>query len=88
MRHLGCYADDRDDRLFRAGKIDLEENSVEACRAACSGSPRFGLQYGRECWCGTDDEDYTKHGTSTDCDYSCKGNEDYTCGGFDAMNIF
>ncbi|CAN0076347.1 unnamed protein product, partial [Ectocarpus sp. 13 AM-2016] len=58
------------------------------CRAACSGSPRFGLQYGRECWCGTEDEDYTKHGASTDCDYPCRGNEDYTCGGFDAMNIF
>ena len=27
--HLGCYADKKDDRLFKAGKTNLETNSVE-----------------------------------------------------------
>lgn len=30
LGHLGCYADRKDDRLFKAGKVDLEENGVEA----------------------------------------------------------
>lgn len=29
LGHLGCYADVKDDRLFKAGKIDLEHNGVE-----------------------------------------------------------
>ncbi|CAM9814742.1 unnamed protein product, partial [Sphacelaria rigidula] len=88
LGHLGCYADMTGDRLFKAGKIDLEHNSVEACRTTCSGFPRFGLQWGSECWCGAEDEDYTKHGASTDCDSPCNGNTLYTCGGYKAMNIF
>lgn len=60
----------------------------QACRAACSGSPRFGLQWGRECWCGAEDEDYTKHGASTDCHRPCEGNPLYACGGYNAMNVF
>lgn len=33
--HVGCYADKKDDRLFKAGKIDLEENSVEVSSVVC-----------------------------------------------------
>eukprot|EP00903_Cladosiphon_okamuranus_P017041 g15706.t1 len=40
-----------------------------------------------ECWCGTLDTDYAKHGKSTACDHECLGHLDVTCGGYYAANV-
>ena len=41
LGHLGCYADMKDDRLFRAGKIDLDINSVEVSSDVTGPTPFF-----------------------------------------------
>ncbi|CAM9255649.1 unnamed protein product, partial [Ectocarpus sp. 8 AP-2014] len=58
------------------------------CKATCVGYAYFGLQYGKQCFCGTADEDYTVYGESDDCDYPCTGDSESTCGGRWAMDIF
>ncbi|CAM9641661.1 unnamed protein product [Ectocarpus sp. 4 AP-2014] len=85
---LGCYEDDREDRIM--GDLALSDYSMttELCELTCLGSTYFATQYGRECWCGSADVDYALHGESTDCTYACAGDADQTCGGFDAANVY
>ncbi|CAM9907593.1 unnamed protein product, partial [Ectocarpus fasciculatus] len=40
------------------------------------------------CWCGSADANYALHGESTECNYSCSGDADQICGGFDAANVY
>ncbi|CBJ25803.1 conserved unknown protein [Ectocarpus siliculosus] len=61
---------------------------AQTCKATCVGYAYFGLQYGKQCFCGTADEDYTVYGESDDCTYSCTGDSESTCGGRWAMDIF
>ena len=44
------------------------------------GFPFFGVQYGKQCFCGTE---YGRYGEAeeADCDMPCSGNQDQMCGG-------
>ncbi|CAN0069455.1 unnamed protein product, partial [Ectocarpus sp. 6 AP-2014] len=85
---LGCYADDSEDRIMDELVLSDSSMTTELCELTCEGSTYFATQYGRECWCGSADADYTVHGESTDCTYPCSGDADQTCGGFDAANVY
>lgn len=50
-------------------------------------TPYFGTQYGRECWCGDEDTDFSQHGDG-DCDYSCTGDTWELCGGYFAITSY
>eukprot|EP00903_Cladosiphon_okamuranus_P018657 g17172.t1 len=86
--YLGCWADDSV-RVFSAPFTSTSDNTPESCQATCSGYEYFGLQYGKECFCGEADEDHTVYGASTGCTLACSG--EYflsTCGGHYAMDVF
>ncbi|CBJ48515.1 WSC domain containing protein [Ectocarpus siliculosus] len=85
---LGCYGDDREDRIMDDLALSDYSMTTELCELTCLGSTYFATQYGRECWCGSADMDYALHGESTDCTYACAGDADQTCGGFDAANVY
>ncbi|CAM9848210.1 unnamed protein product, partial [Ectocarpus fasciculatus] len=86
--YIGCYTD-AISRIFSAPIIaDAENNSPETCMAACVGYAYYGLQYGKQCFCGTADEDYTIYGESNNCVYACPGDASSTCGGAWAMDVY
>ncbi|CBJ30862.1 conserved unknown protein [Ectocarpus siliculosus] len=85
---LGCYEDDREDRIMDDLALSDNAMTTELCELTCNGQTYFATQYGRECWCGSAGADYTLHGESTDCTYACVGDADQTCGGFDAANVY
>ncbi|CAM9558287.1 unnamed protein product [Ectocarpus sp. 12 AP-2014] len=85
---LGCYVDDREDRIMDDLALSDYSMTTEMCEQTCLGSTYFATQYGRECWCGSASVDYALHGESTDCTYACAGDDDQTCGGFDAANVY
>ncbi|CBJ25805.1 conserved unknown protein [Ectocarpus siliculosus] len=68
--------------------IVSSDNSAETCKAACVGYAYYGLQYREECFCGTEDEDYTIYGESNNCVASCTGDASSTCGGNWAMDVY
>lgn len=51
------------------------------------GSAFFALQYGTECWCGSDSAEPTLYGVSSGCDMAC-GSGGGTCGGSYAMDVY
>lgn len=67
---------------------DLLATCPQYCANYCKNWPYYGLQYGKECWCGDHHSDIDKYGTSTACTYECSGDSSQTCGGYNAMNIY
>eukprot|EP00903_Cladosiphon_okamuranus_P010392 g9830.t1 len=83
--YLGCYAD-AEDRVLEY-LMDSEDMTAEVCASACGDTPYFGTQYGRECWCGDLDTDFSQHGDGL-CDYSCSGDTWELCGGYFAITAY
>ncbi|CAB1105166.1 unnamed protein product [Ectocarpus sp. CCAP 1310/34] len=85
---LGCYEDDREDRIMDELVLSDPSMTTELCELTCLGNTYFATQYGSECWCGSAGADYAVHGESTICTYACSGDADQTCGGYDAANVY
>ena len=85
--YLGCYKDMQDDRIF-GGEVTDFDLTLEKCEEHCDGNMFYGVQYGRECWCGPVGANYAKHGNSTACIKPCMGNGAQTCGGGNAMDVY
>ncbi|CAM9243991.1 unnamed protein product [Pylaiella littoralis] len=88
--YLGCFVDEKCDRLFETPVKTLgRNNDPETCRAACGpGFAYYGLQSGNECWCGKAHEEFDKLGPTKHCAHRCTGDYTATCGGFNAMEVF
>jgi hypothetical protein len=76
--YIGCYKDDLPRDLN--GKVVIGVMTPEICRQKCADYRYYGLQYFAECYCG---DTYGSYGIGKDseCNYACKGNENYRCGG-------
>ncbi|CAM9210695.1 unnamed protein product [Laminaria digitata] len=87
---VGCYKDNAGSRMFSLEHSSFERNSAEVCYEFCSKDDEaafFGLQYGKECWCGKSNDDYDENGTGR-CDYECPGNPAESCGGHLEMTVY
>ncbi|CAM9641494.1 unnamed protein product, partial [Ectocarpus fasciculatus] len=60
----------------------------QTCKAACVGYAYYGLQWRKQCYCGTAEDDYTLHGESNKCVLPCTGDSQSTCGGVWAMDVY
>ena len=47
-----------------------------------------GVQYTRECWCGSTDPTEEQFAPAADCDQPCSGDESQFCGGSCRMNVY
>jgi len=87
MGYLGCYQDN----VVRALRDKLVRSATtrrETCRQWCAGYTYFGLQDGKECWCGNGGFD--KYGRLGDeqCATPCAGNSQSMCGGKMKSNVY
>lgn len=65
---LGCWRDDRSRSFdFIYSKDDI---GLPACAIACNALkfPLMGYQDGKECYCGNENDDYRRLGSSNNCD--------------------
>ncbi|CAB1103881.1 unnamed protein product [Ectocarpus sp. CCAP 1310/34] len=71
--------------------IRSNEMTPELCYNHCSsnGYDFMGLQYGRECYCGTEKEEqrHVQYGKGT-CDSPCQGDDSLICGGFWSFDLY
>ncbi|CBN76927.1 FirrV-1-B30 precursor [Ectocarpus siliculosus] len=93
--YLGCYIDVKDSgRIFSERITDRNYMTNERCMQECEGSPYFGTQWGKECWCPSNGSmeivDYEQHGEApeSECDMACAGASDEACGGYDRMSVW
>ncbi|CAM9138778.1 unnamed protein product [Ectocarpus fasciculatus] len=68
-----------------------DDMTPELCYEHCSsnGYDFMGLQFGRECYCGTEEEEkrHMQYGPGT-CDYPCKGDDNLVCGGHWSFDLY
>ncbi|CAM9430791.1 unnamed protein product [Ectocarpus fasciculatus] len=62
---------------------------LQECKSFCTaaGASIFALEYGHQCFCGTDETDFEVYGLAV-CDIPCAGSPDTVCGGYDAMSVY
>lgn len=88
---LGCYRDEKEFRLLSGYFINFKTtNTPKNCVQLClqSGFPYAGVEYSRECFCGTDAPPSTAKLPDSSCSMKCSGNTHEVCGGYYAINIY
>ncbi|KAL5013220.1 hypothetical protein ScPMuIL_007490 [Solemya velum] len=86
--YIGCYID-KTSRDLEGGMTVTNTNTPTSCIKLCAenGYPFAGVQYAKECFCGTS---YSAHGKApeSDCNKPCTGDASLTCGGTWRQNIY
>uniref|UniRef100_A0A1B0BVC3 protein xylosyltransferase n=1 Tax=Glossina palpalis gambiensis TaxID=67801 RepID=A0A1B0BVC3_9MUSC len=88
---LGCYRDEKEFRLLSGYFINFKTtNTPKNCVQLClqSGFPYAGVEYSRECFCGTDAPPSTAKLPDSSCSMKCSGDAHEVCGGYYAINIY
>lgn len=90
--YLGCYHDTWDDRLLKASKVILLNNTVVSCANLCStqGHTVFGVQDNLECYCDTTlhPKANTSLSEQAHCNSTCCGDASVLCGGVWYIGVY
>ncbi|KAK8010828.1 wsc domain-containing protein [Apiospora arundinis] len=62
--------------------------TVDMCASICAGFPMMGVEYGRECYCGTSTNVGSVNATESDCSMLCGGNKFQYCGAGNRINLY
>ncbi|KAI0065291.1 WSC-domain-containing protein [Artomyces pyxidatus] len=88
----GCFSDSTSQRTLER-RVDAGNVTVESCTAECqsesfdTGFTVAGLEFGQECWCGTQIAPGLSLPQSA-CDQACVGNSSEVCGGPNALEVY
>ncbi|KAK0750306.1 WSC domain-containing protein, partial [Schizothecium vesticola] len=83
----GCFSD-TSPRIFTADRAANDQMTIEACAAFCSTEPFFGLQYGRECYCGITAAPASLQIPDSQCSFPCAGNPAQKCGAGMRLDVY
>ncbi|KAF2475461.1 heme peroxidase [Lindgomyces ingoldianus] len=84
----GCYTDSGPQRALSSAASADDTMTVEKCSAFCSSYKLFGLEYGRECYCGNALGSSSTISGQTDCSMACTGNSSETCGAGSRISLY
>ncbi|KAL8790506.1 MAG: hypothetical protein Q9195_006337 [Heterodermia aff. obscurata] len=84
----GCYTDDPNNRALKGASTSNEVLTVELCAAICKGSTYFGVEYFRECYCGSTLSSSSVSAPASECNASCAGDSKEICGGASRLDLY
>ncbi|KAF2835617.1 Pyrrolo-quinoline quinone, partial [Patellaria atrata CBS 101060] len=90
--HQGCYTEGTSGRALPAlSYTNTTAMSPTSCASFCTQYAWFGVENGKECYCGP----YVKNGAQNltmarqgECSYPCSGNKGFLCGGNSRINMY
>ncbi|KAJ9667507.1 hypothetical protein H2201_002376 [Coniosporium apollinis] len=85
--HIGCY-NEIGGRALTAKSFATDLMTVESCATFCETYTYFGVEYGRECYCGNTIPATSTAQDPTTCKMLCKGNSLQYCGGSSRLNMY
>ena len=91
FRAVGCFAEGSDRRVLAGKNVADGEMTVPGCGSYCknSGFLVFGVEYGRECYCGGyAEKEQMKQAKETECDMKCEGEKGQVCGGASRLSVY
>ncbi|KAL8712650.1 MAG: hypothetical protein Q9220_003181 [cf. Caloplaca sp. 1 TL-2023] len=86
--YLGCNLDVPSPRALSNLSWAGDGLTVERCAEYCAGLIYFGVEFGRECYCGDSINTYSANGGEEACDTPCNGNASQICGGVGALSVY
>jgi hypothetical protein len=84
----GCHTDNVAGRALTGAVFYDDALTVEKCSNICKGWAVFGVEYGRECYCGNAVQGGSTPAPEGECNFSCAGSLDETCGAGDRINLY
>ncbi|OAG41460.1 hypothetical protein AYO21_04402 [Fonsecaea monophora] len=68
----------------------LADNSItlQTCASNCTQYQYFGVEYGRECYCGNTLGSGSTPATDGRCNMACSGNSSFICGGPNGLTLY
>lgn len=84
--YQSCWTDDVNARSLTGSVLRADDMTVEACAAFCQGYHYFGVEYGRECYCGN--QLCGQAAPESDCSELCFGNAAEWCGAPSRLNVY
>ena len=84
----GCYTEATNMRALSDGTYFDDNMTVEMCALACAGSILFGVEYGRECYCGSGLQSGSVPAPNEECSFACPGNKKEFCGAGNRLNVY
>ncbi|KAI8170668.1 hypothetical protein K4K49_010394 [Colletotrichum sp. SAR 10_70] len=95
-QYAGCFKDLVDgERLFQGASSASDDMSLAKCAAFCStGAPGggafnyFGVEYGRECYCGWDAQAAKMSTSEAECSSPCAGSSVGLCGAGFRLSVY
>ncbi|EAQ93303.1 hypothetical protein CHGG_01538 [Chaetomium globosum CBS 148.51] len=76
----GCRTEATGTRALSAATFASDDMTLEACQAFCSAYTYFGVEYGRECYCGNSFNAGSVAASASDCSMTCPGDADHISG--------
>ncbi|EPE31830.1 WSC containing protein [Glarea lozoyensis ATCC 20868] len=86
--NLGCYTEATSGRALSGKSYSNDSMTLELCQSTCQGFSYFGVEYGRECYCGNNLNTGSVSTASSDCNFACPGNATETCGAGNRLNVY
>lgn len=77
---FGCMTESPQGRTLSGKGFGSDDMSLELCESSCLGYQFWGVEYGRECYCGNSLRDGTEQVADGSCDKICSGNPAQLCG--------
>lgn len=84
----GCYTDPAGSRVLLPAELKDDAMTIEKCAAFCNPYKFFGLEYGRECYCGNVQDAKSVSASATDCNMPCSGDSTQTCGAGQRLSLY
>ncbi|KAK0372178.1 hypothetical protein CLIM01_10465 [Colletotrichum limetticola] len=87
--YLACYTDAVAGQRTLAGPAIADDTmTVQKCSSFCTKYSHFGVEYGRECYCGNTIQSQALAVDRNECSFACSGNPLEVCGAGNRMDIY
>lgn len=88
LNYQGCFTEPSSARALLPAELKNDDMTVESCATFCNPYQFFGLEYGRECYCGNQLNANSGSTSASDCNMPCKGDSTQTCGSGQRLSLY
>lgn len=87
-RRLGCVTETQGGRTLGVAATASDGMTLEMCDAFCADFALWGVEYGRECYCGNELRQGAEVVGNEECEMLCAGNPLQLCGAGDRVMVY
>lgn len=86
--YYGCQTEATTGRALSGAAYAYDAMTLESCATNCAGFSMFGVEYGRECYCGNSFTAGSIPAPPTDCSFPCPGDGTELCGAGNRLSVY